>query len=604
MFNFTPALRAPKFSAYFVLFAFFSASILFAQEADVPVESSTPLTERQSGADSTANLKQLQNNLSSILRSKIFKNAKVGLSVFSLDKNRSLYEYNAHQALTPASTTKLFYGYAAMKTLGAEYMVPTQVVHDGVIGSDSVLQGNLYLVGHGDCLLEVSDIEALAERIRRAGIKSIQGDIVADNSFFDDITDRQQYSGDRERMEALPPISALGVNRNIVTVLVSNNGGGVPRVQTIPQSAAFRVSIKNASVVSSDAPASSGSAPKKKQSGPSTQPSPRTRGSKAAARTKKSSAQPRIQSGSKKKKRSHSQLIPEYPEYSVDFPVGDYMLKRAKSKASSKAGRRQRRSARVSSSMQADGIQEFYVNGVPPRNSTQSFSYEMRKPAMAAAGILYRSLNAEGIALGGKVREGIASPQFKLIAEVKRPIVELLIPVNKNSDNFIAEHLMKIVGATCCGNKQCNVNAFQTLSSILDSAHIPLDGCSLFDGSGLSRRNKTSVSTQLAMLKNISEQPFSGVFYNTMAIAGFDGTLRKRMIGTAAQGNAHAKTGTHGNVSALSGYVRTRDGERLCFAMISNGAGVGGFKMLENAVVVQLAEFSIKDGTIAVPSIR
>ncbi len=560
------------------------------------------------GADSSANLKQLVDNLRSIVSSRFVKHAKVGLSVYSLDKNRSLYEYNAHEALTPASTTKLFFGYAAMRTLGADYGVATQVLIDGKIGADSVLNGNVYLVGHGDCLLTGADIESLAERIRRSGIKSINGDVVADASFFDDIGDRQAYSGDRERMEALPPISALGVNRNIVTVLVSNNGGGVAHVQTLPQSAAFRVAIKSGSS------AEVASATNSKQS---TKISVK---SKAVGKTRNASSRQSASTQNAKKsrlskpkqlvkKKHRAEIVPEYPAYSVPYAVGDMILKRPKRStrsASAKGSKRRatKSSVRVTSIVQTDGTQEFYVNGLPPRNSTQSFSYEMRKPALAAAGMLMRSIQAEGIPLSGTLRVGQAPSQSKLVCEVKRPLTELLLPVNKNSDNFVAEHLMKIVGATCCGNVQCNVSAFKTLSAMLDSAHIPLDGCALFDGSGLSRRNKTSVSTQLNMLRNIADQPFSGVFYNTMAIAGVDGTLHRRMKGSAAEGNAHAKTGTHANVSALSGYVRTRDGERLCFSMISNGSGVGGFKMLENAVVMQLAEFSYKDGTIAAPPLR
>lgn len=267
-------------------------------------------------------------------------------------------------------------------------------------------------------------------------------------------------------------------------------------------------------------------------------------------------------------------------------------------------GRRSRRGGArrsrisVTSSLTSNGIQIFNVRGSVGANTTKSFTYELARPALATAGVLYRSLQAEGIVIKGGLREGAAPPNVRTIAEVRRPLVELLRPVNKNSDNFVAEHVMKIVGGYCCGNKQCNVQAFRTVSAILDSASIPHSGCALYDGSGLSRRNKSSAATQLYMLKSISEQPFAEEFESTMSVAGVDGTLRRRMHGTNAVNNLHAKTGTHSSVSALSGYVRTKDGERLCFSIIGNGKSAGVFKYMENAMLIQLAEFSASEGTV------
>jgi D-alanyl-D-alanine carboxypeptidase/D-alanyl-D-alanine-endopeptidase (penicillin-binding protein 4) len=61
------------------------------------------------------------------------------------------------------------------------------------------------------------------------------------------------------------------------------------------------------------------------------------------------------------------------------------------------------------------------------------------------------------------------------------------------------------------------------------------------------------------------------------------------MLNTPAEGIVHAKTGTHGNVSALSGFVKTLNGEKLAFSMIFNGASVGRYKAIENNVAAYLA---------------
>lgn len=68
--------------------------------------------------------------------------------------------------------------------------------------------------------------------------------------------------------------------------------------------------------------------------------------------------------------------------------------------------------------------------------------------------------------------------------------------------------------------------------------------------------------------------------------------LARRMTGTAAEGNAKAKTGSIANVRALSGYVTTRDGERLVFSIIANNFNVPTETI--DAAVVRLAEFSRK----------
>jgi D-alanyl-D-alanine carboxypeptidase len=93
------------------------------------------------------------------------------------------------------------------------------------------------------------------------------------------------------------------------------------------------------------------------------------------------------------------------------------------------------------------------------------------------------------------------------------------------------------------------------------------------------------------LLASASRLSFGRQLDSTLPVAGYDGTLRNRMIGTLAENNVHAKTGTHGNVSALSGYVTTLDGERLAFAFMFNGPSVGVYKTVENELGTLLAQF-------------
>lgn len=94
------------------------------------------------------------------------------------------------------------------------------------------------------------------------------------------------------------------------------------------------------------------------------------------------------------------------------------------------------------------------------------------------------------------------------------------------------------------------------------------------------------------MLVAASKRPWFPAFRSTLAIAGVDGTVRRRMAGTRAQGNVTAKTGSLRNVSALAGYVTSADGEPLVFSFISNGPGGSGYKVSENIACIALADFS------------
>jgi len=85
-------------------------------------------------------------------------------------------------------------------------------------------------------------------------------------------------------------------------------------------------------------------------------------------------------------------------------------------------------------------------------------------------------------------------------------------------------------------------------------------------------------------------------FFNSLSVAGLDGTLKKRMIGTQGEGNIHAKTGTLNSVSSLCGYAVDNDSEILIFYIVMNGFGgkTTQMKNVQDNFAITLAEFSRK----------
>jgi D-alanyl-D-alanine carboxypeptidase/D-alanyl-D-alanine-endopeptidase (penicillin-binding protein 4) len=135
----------------------------------------------------------------------------------------------------------------------------------------------------------------------------------------------------------------------------------------------------------------------------------------------------------------------------------------------------------------------------------------------------------------------------------------------------------------------------QITDSILHKCGIDSSECVLNDGSGLSRRNLITIESLINILKVSYKSDFYNELKNSLSIASLDGTLKKRFKQTFAESNLHAKTGTLRNVSALAGYVTTRDGEELAFAFVFNGSNVGAYKMLENEIGILLSQFQFQE---------
>ena len=115
------------------------------------------------------------------------------------------------------------------------------------------MNGNIYIVGGGDPIFNLNDLESIAAAVRDYGITKINGNVYGDGSFFDVETNRFIYSKDKDEVEAVAPITALSIEKNIVTVIVT--AGTIPgkpvNVQFKPASSGFVVA-NNATVASLD----------------------------------------------------------------------------------------------------------------------------------------------------------------------------------------------------------------------------------------------------------------------------------------------------------------------------------------------------------------
>jgi serine-type D-Ala-D-Ala carboxypeptidase/endopeptidase (penicillin-binding protein 4) len=195
--------------------------------------------------------------------------------------------------------------------------------------------------------------------------------------------------------------------------------------------------------------------------------------------------------------------------------------------------------------------------------------YVTRQPALAAALSFRAALLRAGVSVAGRAMTGTADPEAVPLATIESvPMEQILRFMDHESDNFTAEMLLKQLGAGL-GLQGTTAAGAQVVHQLLSEQQIPVAGVRIVDGSGLSRLDRLTTETVVAMLRSSwLDQDLREILIASLPVAGRSGTLDSRMRGTAAAGRVRAKTGTLNEASALSGYVK----RRYAFSVIQNGS--------------------------------
>lgn len=203
------------------------------------------------------------------------------------------------------------------------------------------------------------------------------------------------------------------------------------------------------------------------------------------------------------------------------------------------------------------------VDGVPFAGANAS--------AAAAATAFTAALERHGVAVTGDPSTGRASADgFALALDLSGPLVEIVRGMNRESDNFVAEMLLKELGASVARRGSTEAGA-AVVRAALAGAGVPVAGVHIADGSGLSLRDRLTAQSLVAILRvGASDPGIRDAFVTSLSVAGISGTLKSRLDRRPTRGRVIAKTGTTNAASALAGFVR----RRYAFAILQNGSPV------------------------------
>ena len=454
--------------------------------------------------------------LDSAMANPAFARATWGVVVQSADNGQVLYRRDAARLFIPASNLKLFTAAAALARLGADFRWTTPVLARGARLGDT-LAGDLLVAGRGDPTFavdatgdstdELHSLRPWVDSLTARGIHVIRGRVVGDASAFPDPALGRGWAWDDLEADYAAPVGALLFNESVAWIEVT------PGI--VPGAAASLL------LVPRDAPL-------------------RLFGTVATAGPDSDIAQ----------------LTWSRAPFSDSVTVGGRL---SPGKATERLPVAVPDPTRYFEAALTQALGEGGVTVLGAPVEPDSGNVRVFRAARTPARGLPEPAAAQPLPAAAETLFTWQSP----------PLSQVLPLLLKTSQNQIGETLLRTLGLQVKGVGSVD-SGRGVIRDVLTELGVAPDAYVLADGSGLSRYNDVAPEAIAAVLAAMYRRPDFSAFLDALPVAGVDGTLATRLQGTAAAGNAHAKTGSMTGVRALSGYVRTPGGETLLFVLIAN----------------------------------
>jgi serine-type D-Ala-D-Ala carboxypeptidase/endopeptidase (penicillin-binding protein 4) len=450
-----------------------------------------------------------------------------GVEIISLDTGKVLYAQNADKLFTPASNTKLFTTAAALALIGPDYTSRTTVETVGTLDKHGRLTGDLVLVGRGDPNLSgrelpytlhtqrndhpIRVLEQLADSLVQKGVKYVDGDIVADDSYFAFERYGEGWSQDDLVLADGAPVSALTINDNVVFVgiLPADHAGERAFVNITPFADYYRVDNR----IMTTPPGTGRRIFINREPG--------------------------------------SNLVTLWG----NIPLDD-------------AGTNEALAIEDPAEFAAGLFHQLLENrGVIVYGKQRTHHTEL-------ASLSTLTVTAMAPARGGdELPRNMPSQPLVLASYESKPLIEDVRVINKVSQNLHAEILLRLLGREK-GAAGTVEGGLEVLRGFLNRAGVNSDQYVFYDGSGLSRQNLVTPQAVVQLLRYAAEQPWGSSYRETFPVAGVDGSLAERFSTLDSRAHVYGKTGSLGGVKTLSGYATSARGEQLAFSILSNNLNV------------------------------
>jgi D-alanyl-D-alanine carboxypeptidase/D-alanyl-D-alanine-endopeptidase (penicillin-binding protein 4) len=455
---------------------------------------------RVAPADPKARAKWLDEQLNSAisLRPQLISKARIGVAVYDIETGSELYSKDGDVKLALASNAKLLTSVSALSALGGGFRWRTSVFIDdkSLDETTGVVKGNLYIRGRGDPTLASADLRALAVEVAARGIRTIQGQLVVDNTYFDADTEPPHFSEQpKERAAFRAPVASLGVSRSAFLVNVIGEPGGTTKVWIEPD-------------------------------------------------------------------------------------AGDYIKLTKTEVTSIREGR-----TRIKVDIKPDPIKKELLNVEVSGQIRYADGHwwsrrRVDDPARYAAEVFKRALADNSITFTRKAIKSGPVPVNAMIvtAHDSQPLSTVIRDMNKTSDNYFAESVLKTMGAETRptpGPGTWN-DAQAALQLALAKLGLPPGTYRSDNGSGLFGASEVSAKQMVTLLRNAhGDYRIGPDLLGSLPVGGVDGTLARRWASSPAKGRVRAKTGTLASVTTLSGYVGIDSKRPLAFAIFVNDIPTG-----------------------------
>jgi D-alanyl-D-alanine carboxypeptidase/D-alanyl-D-alanine-endopeptidase (penicillin-binding protein 4) len=483
---------------------------------------------------SKAGASKLERQIEQILAEPEAARAVWGVYAVSLDTGKALYALNQDKLFTPASNVKLFTTAAIFGVIGPSYRFRTTIETTGTFDKYGRLDSDLVLVGRGDPNLSgrslpytarterkvppIQVLQDLADQLVQKGLKFVDGDVVADDSYF--VFERYGvgWSQDDLVWEWGAPVSALTINDNVmfVNILPADHPGERAFLNVNPFPEYYRIDNRVLTTPQ-------GTGPRKIYIN----------------------------------REPGSNQLTIWGNIPQDDPgAGEALAIEDPADFAAKLFREL---------LEQRGV---VIYGRPRTRHTELASMQTFSVTAVASG-------------GGGDQAVRTNPAPLVLASYEsQPVSEDLRVINKVSQNLHAELMLRLLGKEK-GTSGSIQGGLEVLRGFLINAGLQPDDFSFYDGSGLSREDLVTPEALVQLLVYAHKQSWGPLFEDTLPVAGVDGSLAERFKNSPLQGVLRGKTGSLTHVNSLSGYATTHNGDRFAFCIVVNNHDMTTKKALD-----------------------